>query len=120
MSDGSDSLYAISISVVYSYCLAGNTQYQASHLCLLPYSAHIQMVNILWIELAGYSKLLTELAGYLLELKSLGIEIPPEFIHLASDSMILIKLLHSRVTHLQKASSHKLSLIHISEPTRPY
>ena len=117
MSDGSDSLYAISISVVYSFCVNGVTRHQASHLCLIPYSAHIQMVNILWIELAGYSKLLSELAGYLIELKSLGIEISPKNIFLASDSMVLIKLLRSKVTYLQKSSSHKCAKILIQMNT---
>lgn len=117
LSDASDSLYAISISVVYHYCLNGVTQHQASHLCLIPYSAHVQMVNVLWIELAGYCKLLSELAGYVLELKSLGIEIPSENIFLASDSMVLIKLLRSKVTHLQKSSCHKVAKILIQMNT---
>ena len=116
-SDGSDSLYAISISMVYSYCVNGITKHQATHLCLIPYSAHVQMINILWIELAGFAKLLAELAGYLIELKSLGVEIPPKNIFLASDSMVLIKLLRSKVTHLQKSSSHKCAKILIQMNT---
>mgnify|MGYP003322565717 FL=1 len=117
MSDGSDSLYAISISIIYSYCLKGITRHQASHLCLIPYSAHVNMVNVLWVELTGYAKLLSELAGYLIEMKSLGMEVPPEHVHLASDSMILIKLLRARVTYLQKASSHKVAKILIQMNT---
>ena len=111
LSDGSDSLYAISISVVYSYCVNGVTRREATHLCLIPYTAHVQMINILWIEMTGMSKLLQELGGYLTELKSIGIDVPAEHIYIGTDSMILIKLLRSKVHLLQKSSGHKCAKI---------
>ena len=90
---------------------------EASHLCLIPYSAHLQMINILLIEMVGFAKLLTELAGYILELKSLNIYIPKEAIYLGTDSMVLIKMLRSKVNYLQKSSSHKIAKILIQMNT---
>ena len=116
-SDASDSLYSISISVIYTYVVQGIVRNEASHLCLIPYSAHLQMINILLIEMVGFSKLLTELAGYILELKSLNIYIPEEAIYLGTDSMVLIKMLRSKVNYLQKSSSHKIAKILIQMNT---
>ena len=111
LSDGGHELYSCSLTLVYSYTVNGVTRREATNLCILPYSTHLEMINIVSIELTGFMKLLIELGGYLLELKSLGIEFPPEKIILGSDSMILINLLRSKVTHLQKNSSHRVAKI---------
>ena len=108
-SDGSSELYCISITAIFSTCLAGNVVRQATHLALLPYSVHLQMINIVQIELTGFLKLLCELRGYLQELSSIGCEINPENILVATDSMTVVRLLRCRLNILQKRSSHQVS-----------
>ena len=108
MSDGSADLMSISISAIFSTCLAGRTQREVSHICLQAYSNNIHMICIPQIEILGHLRLLAELRGYLEELESIGCPIDPANIVIGTDSMILIRLLKTKITLLQRKSAFKI------------
>ena len=108
-SDSSEILGCFSISVIFEHVVHGIRTAQASHLSLQSYTAGLDIICIVALEFIAFLKMLVELKIYLEELDHLGLNIPQERILCLSDSSILIRLLRTKLSLLQKKASHQVS-----------
>ena len=108
-SDSSELLGCFSISIIFEHVVQGVRTAQASHLSLQSYTAGLDIICIVTLEFIAFLKMLVELKIYLEELDHLGLNVPHERILCLSDSSILIRLLRTKLSLLQKKASHQVS-----------
>ena len=69
----------------------------------------MEIICIVSLEFIAFLKMLSELKIYLEELENLGLKVPRERILCLSDSSILIRLLRTKLSLMQRKASHHVS-----------
>ena len=105
-SDGGKNAFSSTITVVFKFTINGKSNYEATHLSLQSFALHVSILDVVQAEFLGMQRLLTELSSYLDELKALDCPVPADNILITTDSQILFRLLHTKLTFLRKKQSY--------------
>ena len=108
-SDGGKNAFSSTITVIFKFTINGISSYEATHLSLQSFALHVSILDVVQAEFLGMQRLLAELSNYLDELKALDCPVPADNILITTDSQILFRLLHTKLTFLKKKQSYAIS-----------